>query len=57
MPRAFALEQVEYFIAHGLMSTVLRWHQSGFPCSPEEMAQVFEGLLSSARVSLSRLLL
>ena len=56
-PRSFALEQVEYFIAHGLMTTVLRWHQFGFPNTAEEMAQVFEEFLSSARVSLSRLLL
>lgn len=54
---SFAVEQVEYFIAHGLMSTVLRWHEHGFPSTPEEMAGVFEGLLSAARVSLSRLLL
>ena len=53
----FAQDQVEYFIAHGLMSTVLRWHQFGFRSSPEEMAEVFEGLLGAARVSLSRLLL
>jgi AcrR family transcriptional regulator len=56
-PSPFAAEQIEYFIAHGLMSTVQRWHRYGFPSSPEEMSQVFEGLLSSARISLSRLLL
>ena len=56
-PASFAMEQVEYFIAHGLMSTVLRWHQFGFQSTPEEMAEVFEGLLSTARVPLSRLLL
>ena len=56
-PASFAQDQIEYFIAHGLMSTVLRWHQFGFRSSPEEMAEVFEGLLGAARVSLSRLLL
>ena len=54
---SFAWDQVEYFIAHGLMSTVIRWHQFGFQSTPEEMAEVFEGLLHAARVSLSRLLL
>lgn len=54
---SFAVEQVEYFIAHGLMSTVLRWHRFGFQSTPEEMAAVFEELLSAARVSLARLLL
>ena len=53
----FAMEQVEYFIAHGLMSTVLRWHRYGFPSTPEEMGEVFQALLTSARDSLSRLLL
>ncbi len=56
-PRSFAIEQVEYFIAYGLMSTMLRWHQYVFPSTPEEMGEVFDGLLSAARVSLSRLLL
>lgn len=56
-PVSFALDQVEYFIAHGLMTTVLRWHQFGFQSTPEEMGKVFEGLLSAARISLSRLLL
>ena len=54
---SFARDQVEYFIAHGLMSTVLRWHSFGFQSSPEEMAGVFEELLNAAQVSLSRLLL
>ena len=55
--RGFAREQVEYFIANGLMTTVLRWHQFGFPESPEEMAEVFGNLLESADVSIDRLLL
>lgn len=55
--RGFARNQVEYFIAHGLMTTVLRWHHHGFPSSPEEMAQVFGRLLDCADVSLDRLLL
>ena len=54
---SFARDQMEYFIAHGLMYTVIRWHQFGFPCTPEELAAVFEDLLSADRVSLSRLLL
>ena len=53
----FAREQVEYFVAHGLMTTVLRWHHFGFPDSPEEMAKTFGNLLSSTEVSLTRLLL
>lgn len=54
---SFAAEQVEYFTALGLMSTVLRWHQFGFQSTPEEMGAVFEELLRAARVSLSRLIL
>ena len=53
----FAREQVEYFIAHGLMSTVLRWHHFGFPSRPEEMSATFGKLLSSMDVSITRLLL
>ena len=53
----FAREQVEYFVAHGLMTTVLRWHHFGFPSSPEEMARIFGTLLSSTDVSMARLLL
>ena len=53
----FPRDQVEYFIAHGLMSTVLRWHHFGFPGSPEEMAAVFGRLLGSSDVSITRLLL
>lgn len=54
---SFARDQVEYFIAHGLMTTVLRWHDHDFKSNPEEMAEVFGSLLGSAGVSLSRLLL
>ncbi len=54
---SFAREQVEYFIAHGLMSTVLRWHHFGFPCSAEEMAEIFGNLLLSPQVSITRLML
>ena len=53
----FARDQVEYFIAQGLMTTVLRWHCFGFPTSPEEMAEVFGNLLNSSDISLTRLLL
>ena len=53
----FARNQVEYFVAHGLMATVLRWHHYGFPCPPEEMAEEFGQLLGSADISITRLLL
>lgn len=53
----FARDQVEYFIAHGLMATVLRWHHHGFPDTPEEMAAVFAPLLHSPEVSITRLML
>ena len=53
----FARDQVEYFIAHGLMTTVLRWHSFDFAGSPEEMAVVFGSLLGSSDVSITRLLL
>ena len=53
----FARDQVEYFIAHGLMTTVLRWHHYGFQSSAEEMASVFGQLLEHADVSLAQLLL
>lgn len=56
-PRPFAAEQVEYFVAYGLMATMLRWHQNGFPCTSEEMGEVFDDLINAAGVSLSRLLL
>lgn len=54
---SFAGDQLEYFVAHGLMSTVLRWHRFGFPSSPEEMAEVFSKLLLSPDVSITRLML
>ena len=54
---SFARDQVEYFIAHGLMSTVLRWHSFGFPDSPEAMADVFSKLLISPDLSITRLML
>ena len=56
-PDSFARDQVEYFVAHGLMTTVLRWHHHGFPSSPEEMASVFGKILKSPQLSVSRLLL
>lgn len=52
----FAQNQVEYFIAHGLMATVIRWHHFGFQSSPEEMAQVFGQILDSSGVSITKLL-
>lgn len=54
---SFARDQLEYFVAHGLMTTVLRWHHFGFQSSPEEMAEVFSGLLVSTDVSIIRLML
>ena len=54
---SFARDQVEYFVAHGLMSTVLRWHAHGFRSSPEEMAAVFGKLLQSPTLSVTKLLL
>ena len=56
-PDSFAREQVEYFVAHGLMTTVLRWHHFGFQSTPEEMAKVFGRLLASTDTSVARLLL
>lgn len=56
-PMNFAQDQVEYFIAHGLMATVLRWHHFGFQSSPEEMADVFSSILNSPDISITRLLL
>lgn len=54
---SFAENQVEYFVAHGLMTTVLRWHHYGFQSTPEEMSEVFGKLLGSSDVTVSRLLL
>jgi len=54
---SFAENQVEYFVAHGLMATVLRWHHYGFQSSPEEMAKVFGSLLGKAELPVGRLLL
>jgi len=56
-PQSFARDQVEYFVAYGLMTTVLRWHHYGFRSSPEEMAEVFAHILQSPDVSINRLLL
>lgn len=56
-PAAFARDQVEYFIAHGLMATVLRWHHFGFQSTPDEMAHTFAQLLHSSEVSITKLML
>jgi len=53
----FARDQVEYFIAHGLMTTVLRWHRHDFPETPERMADVFSQVLHSPDIDITRLLL
>lgn len=57
LPESFAQIQVKYFIAYGMMSTMLRWHHFGFPGSPEEMAEVFGSLLGKTDVPVKRLLL
>ena len=54
---SFAQDQVEYFVAHGLMSTIIRWHHYGFRSTPEEMAEVFGGLLGKTELPVERLLL
>ena len=57
VPESFARDQVEYFVAHGLMATVLRWHLYGFESNPEEMAKVFGSLLGKTELPVDRLLL
>ena len=54
---SFARDQVEHFIAQGLISTVLRWYRLECQSTPEEMAEVFGTLLGSLDISLDRLLL
>jgi AcrR family transcriptional regulator len=54
---SFAQNQIEYFIAHGLMASVLRWHHYGFQGTAEEMAQTFAKFLHSPEVSITRLML
>ena len=56
-PEAFAREQVEYFLAHGLMASVLRWHHHGFQSTPEKMAEEFARVLQPKDVAITRLLL
>ena len=55
--RGFARDQVEYFVAHGLMTTVLRWHSHGYPQCAGELAEVFARLLHTPDVSICKLLL
>lgn len=55
-PMPFARDQVEYFIAHGLMATVLRWHHLGFQSTAEEMALTFSELLHSPEIAITRLM-
>lgn len=54
---SFAEDQLEYFIAHGLMASVLRWHRLGFDGTAEEMAAVFSQVLHSRDISITRLIL
>lgn len=53
----YAREQVEYFIAYGLMLTAIRWHSHGYPSSPREMAQAICGQLIPSEVSIAKLFL
>ncbi len=55
--QSFARDQVEYFVSHGLMATVLRWHSRNYPSSPEEMAETFAAILCAPELSISRLFL
>lgn len=57
IPESFAQGQVEYFIAHGLMLSVMRWHAHDFPGSVEEMSDVFSRVLCSPDISITKLLL
>lgn len=54
---SFARDQVEYFIAYGMMITMLRWHHYGFQSGPEEMAETFGSLLGKTDVPVHRLIL
>lgn len=56
-PESFAQNQVEYFVAYGMMTTMLRWHHFGFQSSPEEMAEVFGTLLGKTELPVERLML
>lgn len=56
-PESFAQIQVKYFIAYGMMTTMLRWHHFGFQSSPEEMAEVFGSLLGKTDVPVEQLIL
>ena len=56
-PESFAQSQVKYFVAYGMMSTVLRWHHYGFESSPEEMAEVFGQFLEKTEMPVEKLLL
>lgn len=53
----FARDQIDYAIASGLMTMVLRWHRFGYPCSAQEMARASADLLSSPKISISKLFL
>lgn len=47
----------EYFVAAGLMSTVLRWYSHGYPSTPRRMAEAAAGLLAAPGIPLTRLLI
>lgn len=57
VPQGFARDQVEYFIAHGLMATVLRWHHWGYQSTPQEMAESFAQVLHSPDIAITKLML
>lgn len=54
---SYAREQTEYFIAYGLMLTVIRWHSHGYPGSPGEMAQSISELFVQPGISITKLFL
>lgn len=53
----FARDQVEYFIAHGLMATVLRWQRLGFPGTPGQLADTFAQVLGGSGIRIQGLML
>ncbi len=55
--QSFARDQVEYFVSHGLMTTVLRWHHLRYPDTPGELAEEFASILCAPNLSISRLFL
>lgn len=46
-PENFAKEQIPYILTYSMVSILLRWHNSGYPSTPEKMAKVTYNLFSS----------